>query len=142
GVGGAGLGGNGAGGYGAGGSGGNGAGGGGGEGGGALCDGAVPVLQPDGSPSGFSQCPDGTIHRVEAVSCNPAVNAPLCAGTEDVQTCTTNADCTDAPNGVCVSSAGGGFDPQSYCGCVYPCTADSDCGASQVCVCDGVANDG
>jgi hypothetical protein len=151
GVGGAGLGGNGAGGNGAGGNGaggnsagggGSGAtGGGGGEGGGTLCDGAIPVLQPDGSPSGFSQCPDGTIHRVEAVSCNPAVDAPLCAGTEDVQSCTTNADCTDAPNGVCVSSAGG-FDPQTYCGCVYPCTADSDCGASEVCVCDGVVDDG
>jgi len=123
-------------------SGGTGATGGGGGSGGsggapAVCDGALPVLEVDGSESGFYQCPDGTKHRVEAVACSPVVTAPACLGTEDVLDCTVDADCDASPNGFC-SSYGGGFDPTTYCGCVYPCATDADCMDGNVCVCNGV----
>lgn len=110
-------------------------------GGSAVCDGAVPVPASDGSDSGYMRCPDGTIHRVAALACN--TSAPACGGTEDQINCQSDAECAEAPNGRCASGTGVDFGGDySYCGCVYPCETDTDCGAGLVCVCPGVVETG
>src|SRR5439155_1371909 len=69
----------------------------------AVCAGAKPLPATDGTPSGFAQCPDGTIHRNQAVACDPVIVAPACTGTEKTITCQSDADCTAGLHGKCVS---------------------------------------
>ncbi len=101
-----------------------------------ACDSPTPILQPDGSDSGYVKCADGAVNRVAKVVC-VLQNVDTCEGTEEILGCTTAADCTDKPNGVCahilVEGPGGGT-----CGCVYPCETDDDCGGN-ACVCAGVS---
>lgn len=107
--------------------------------GGVECAGAVPIPAFDGAPSGFSQCPDGTIHRVQPVTCSVEIEVAACAGTEDYIGCVTDDECTDRPHGRCASTSYDDFGGVStQCGCVYPCADDSECSAGQVCVCGGV----
>lgn len=102
-----------------------------------VCEGAVPVAQPDGSWSGYNRCPDGTVHRVEAIAC--VLSVPQCDFLEDSVSCTSDADCNLAPNGKCGHSVYADETGSSTsCGCIYPCSTDQDCGDGQVCVCTGV----
>ena len=119
--------------------------GGGGAGGTNLCGAAEPILQPDDTESGFVKCPDGAINRDKVVDCSPAVASPTCSGNEGAISCASDADCTDAPNGVCRhvdAMAGQGGSGPDRCDCIYPCENDTDCGADEACVCDGVVDDG
>ena len=101
-----------------------------------ACDGAKPIVQPNGQPSGFAICPDGTINRVYPATCD--TTAPACDGSEDFANCSSDADCTALPNGKCAQYWGGGFEGGGlYCGCAYPCQTDNDCNGG-VCVCAGV----
>ena len=115
-------------------------GGGGGGGGGpvpiTLCEGATMILQANGQESGFAECPDGSLHRVYPATCDTSVTA--CDGSESNTQCTSDADCTEGPNGKCGRRSS---DPyyltEDVCGCIYPCETDADCGGD-VCVCAGV----
>ncbi|MCA9714554.1 MAG: hypothetical protein KC468_07685, partial [Myxococcales bacterium] len=94
-----------------------------------LCEGAVDVLQWDGTPSGFVECPNGAILREEAVVCSiePADDVKC----EFAGTCTVDADCNAQPGGQCVIDEFFG-----ECGCVYPgCESDEDCDAGMICDC-------
>lgn len=103
------------------------------------CDNATPILQPTGEPSGFVKCADGSIDRVEQVTC-VLQNKDTCMGTEETLGCTTAADCVAKPNGVCLTQQlPGGTGSVSACGCVYPCQTDADCGTGKACVCAGVS---
>jgi hypothetical protein len=96
-----------------------------------VCDNPMPLLQPEGVPTGFVQCEDGFIHRAEAVECltPQAADDPLCEAFAD--TCSTTA-CAAKPNGSCQNN---GFEG---CTCHYGCTSDAECDPGQVCACAGV----
>jgi len=108
----------------------------------AGCQGATPVLLPDGTDSGYVKCDDGTIHRASVVTCDPTISAAACAGTEPFLNCTTDADCTAMPHGKCIHQDPSFDIPDASCGCVYSCAEDADCGADAVCVCNGVVDNG
>lgn len=110
--------------------------------GGSGCQGETPVLLPDGTDSGYRKCADGTIHRANVVNCDPTIAATACQGTEVFMACTTDAECNAAPHGKCLHYEPGFDSPDPTCGCVYSCAQDADCGAGQVCVCNGVVNNG
>ncbi len=102
------------------------------------CDGAVAIKSTKGTDTGFATCPDATVHRTHAGACD-APSLPACQGTEDDATCASDADCTDGPHGVCIHQSGQGpGGVVTSCGCVYPCEADADCKAKEVCVCPEV----
>jgi hypothetical protein len=113
-------------------------------GGSAGCSDAKPILQPDGTESGYARCEDGTVHRYAALRCSTEVHAPACQGDETTVVCRVDEECTDAPFGRCIhrESSGKGGDTSTYCGCVYPCAGDDDCDPTQACVCEGVMDDG
>lgn len=104
------------------------------------CEGAVPVMTEEGTPSGVVRCPDGALDRVAPAVCEPRIGLPACpqdAGGADGG-CLTDDDCTDRPHGQCVQiPVGGGF---PFCGCRYGCTGDSDCNDGEVCICAGVVD--
>ena len=100
------------------------------------CDGATDVLL-DGLPTGYEQCPDGAINRVSAVAVDPTISAAACAGTETYTYCSTDADCTDNAYGKCATGVED-WSGATFCGCVYSCTADSDCSSGQVCAPAGI----
>lgn len=97
----------------------------------SLCENPTPVLRDTGD-TGYVQCADGAINRDFAVPCVKPVIAPACQGTEPDRLCDTHANCTDKPHGFCMSGTGMGGE---YCGCVYPCLNDGECGAGEACMC-------
>jgi hypothetical protein len=106
----------------------------------SKCRNPKPVVE-DGQPTGFVRCSDGAVNREEALDCPKLSFARGCRGDEDVRQCEADADCTEKPNGVCLTrtlSDGS----RSHCGCVYPCTNDGDCGPDQACMCPYVETDG
>lgn len=106
-----------------------------------VCEGGgEPVMALDGQYSGFKKCPDGTLHRADAVACNPDVGIFACDGTEiGPPSCATDADCTAKPNGHCGKTINIDLNGLAeICGCIYPCTSDAACDAGNVCVCAGV----
>ena len=103
------------------------------------CTGAVPIPAADGNPSGFSRCPDGTIHRNAAVACNPSTGVTPCQGTETYLSCKDDAECGGAPNARCASVLTSTFNgPETACECITPCANDADCGPKAACICAGV----
>lgn len=99
-----------------------------------ACANPVPILQTGTDvPTGFVQCDDGFVHRVEAVECvNPqAADDPLCVEFGG-GSCSTAGDCTDKLHGSCQNNMFEG------CTCKYGCTTDADCDAGQICACAGV----
>lgn len=104
------------------------------------CDDASAILQPDGSESGFHECPDGTKYRVAAVACDTTQTGTACVGDEDTTSCLTDADCTGGPNGRCFHGDNNDFgEPTTNCHCSYACGSDADCDEGQVCICAGVS---
>ena len=72
-----------------------------------VCEGSEPILQSgvEGTvPTGFERCPDGVIHRVEAVACLvPEPPGPECTLPDDgMQSCLSDADCTAGAFGRCI----------------------------------------
>ena len=53
--------------------------------------------------------------------------------------CLTDADCTEAANGLCAKKSFG--EGPSGCGCSYACARDADCAAGEACVPDGLEED-
>lgn len=105
----------------------------------AVCAGAKPLMATNGMPTGFAQCPDGTIHRNEVVACDATIDAPTCTGTEQTVSCTSDADCTMGPHGKCASvELLDDTGLTTLCGCFYACANDAECGTGNVCVCGGV----
>lgn len=98
----------------------------------------------DGKPSGktgYEKLENGTVVRHGAASCDPAITAPACKGSEDRKDCTSDAECTAGPHGKCITGTAGpgpSMSPYSFCGCVYSCATDSDCGKDQACLCGEV----
>jgi hypothetical protein len=92
-----------------------------------------PILQEDGTPTGFEQCmPDDAVVRTEPVACSdpypPSFGATCNSG---YGVCSSDADCTDAAYGSCGYPA----DITGACHCEYGCGTDADCGAGRVCMC-------
>ncbi|MFN7143108.1 MAG: ferritin-like domain-containing protein [Myxococcota bacterium] len=102
----------------------------------ALCPDGESILLADGTSSGFERCPDGAVNRVSAASFDPTIDLDACRGDEDSKTCETDTECTDRPNGKCVSDVT--FDYYTYgevsiCGCAYACETDADCDEGTAC---------
>ena len=91
-----------------------------------------PILQDDGTPSGYEQCmTDDAVHRVESVTCSDPTPPSNPACTAGYGTCSTDADCDDAPYGACGYVA----DITAACHCEYGCMTDADCDPGMVCMC-------
>lgn len=94
----------------------------------------APILQMDGSPSGFEQCmSSGAIFRTSAEVCVnpfPPSDGNSCA----YGTCFSDADCTDAPYGACELQG----DFPAECNCIYGCKSDAECGPGFACMCTPV----
>jgi hypothetical protein len=103
-----------------------------------LCANPTPVLRDSGD-TGYVQCADGAINRVFPVRCVKPITAPRCIGTEGHRSCTTDAECGDAPHGFCMHGMG---QIGEYCSCIYPCLDDSECATGQACICPDLAKNG
>ncbi|MCX4241152.1 hypothetical protein [Paraliomyxa miuraensis] len=101
------------------------------------CDPSEPILQADGSPTGFVRCSDGSFERTEAVTCTAPTPAGSCVDGSPDSVCTTDADCVANPHGVCVGVTNG--PGVTNCSCVYGCSTDADCPGGQICACGGAA---
>jgi hypothetical protein len=104
----------------------------------ALCANPTPLLR-DGQDTGYITCADGAVNRASAFACAKPVAAPACRGTEADRSCDTHANCTDRPHGFCMSGRGMRGE---YCGCVYPCLNDGECGAGEACMCPELDENG
>ncbi|MCA9658538.1 MAG: hypothetical protein KC486_09350, partial [Myxococcales bacterium] len=108
--------------------------------GGVACDGSTPIDQADvepATPSGFEMCPDGGIHRVEAVECASPATPDSCTDNSGGG-CSTADDCTEFPHGSCQQDLDfGGVLGATTCSCVYGCATDSDCADGEICRCAG-----
>ena len=109
-----------------------------------LCNGhgstAVVGLH-SGLATGYERCGDDTIHKVGPAQCDNTTPLPSCDGSDGSPDCSTDADCTEFPNGQCArgqENVLGQWVPA--CACAYPCTTDDDCGPAQVCACDGLVD--
>ena len=84
--------------------------------------------------NGFVTCEDGRVHRPAVIECPSSIVADegLEVPPDDPDDqCTRNADCTERPHGYC--AAEGQLPTRT---CHYGCTADADCGAGALCMCD------
>jgi hypothetical protein len=89
-----------------------------------------PTPLVEGQDTGYQRCASGALHRLAANTCGNKLPRDGVTCPADVGGCTSDAECTDAPNGMCHQ---GGFD--GGCSCSYGCTTDSECGDGQICVC-------
>lgn len=98
-----------------------------------------PVFLPSGQPSGYVECADGAIDRVDALSCDPGtVTGEACANPGEFASCQSDADCNAKPGGRCLTQWGEFGGDGTSCGCSYPCTTDADCDDGSVCACAGL----
>lgn len=115
----------------------------------SVCEDAEAILTKAGDSTGFFRCPDGSRHRVEAVTLPPPeLRAGDCKGTEGSRSCSTDADCTAMPYGRCIS--GNDYrmpDPDDQvegtperCDCRYSCASDADCASGEACIPGGVVS--
>jgi hypothetical protein len=104
-----------------------------------ACADARPITTASGTATGYVRCGDGAIDRDRILECRNPLRVPACQGTEQHRSCTSDAECTDAPHGFC---RGGVGQIGSYCSCVYPCHSDAECAPDQACICPDVGEDG
>jgi hypothetical protein len=97
----------------------------------AECEDPTPIMQTGTDiPSGYVECANGIIHRVEEVEClNPENTDDSGCGPAD---CTSAADCTEGAYPSCKLNG------YIVCDCVYGCVTDADCPAGYACACAGV----
>lgn len=89
-----------------------------------------PILQEDGSPSGFEQCMNGDTVRTSAQTCtdpHPVSDGSTC----NYGYCFSDEDCKEKPYGACQLQD----DLPPNCGCEYGCTNDAECGPGFACLC-------
>jgi hypothetical protein len=100
---------------------------------GGMSQDCQPILQDDGTPTGFEACTsDDSVVRTSSVTCSdpyPPSDGVTCQAGYGV--CSSDDDCTDAPFGSCGYVA----DITAQCQCEYGCVTDADCGSGQVCMC-------
>lgn len=84
--------------------------------------------QPWGA--GYERCGNGTLHRTSVETCANGLPRAVLPDLPPGD-CTTDADCTELPNGYC--SVSDGDSVVAYC--AYGCVTDADCGAGSICVC-------
>ncbi|HEV8548356.1 MAG TPA: ferritin-like domain-containing protein, partial [Polyangiaceae bacterium] len=114
-----------------------------GQGGGSGTAGTGATLHacvPTGEPrDGIESCDNGSVHRASARACTQAPRAEGGAGGEggappsSSGKCQTDADCSAAAHGYCISilaSPG----PVSH-QCIYGCETDADCSSGSICAC-------
>jgi len=117
------------------------------------CKSPETLLDDEGDPTGYEQCADGTINRVEVVTVALELPGETCEGTEADLQCTTDSDCTAWGIGRCITGdhdddsyyGGSYYDTgadSSYCGCIYGCTTDADCPEDEACVPPGILETG
>lgn len=87
-----------------------------------------------GNPTGFVECDGGWLHRPAAGTCQSYLPRDTTIKGFAPGECTSDSDCTDAPNGYCTLSSEG-FNPSETTVCAYGCTKDSECGVDGMCVC-------
>jgi hypothetical protein len=102
----------------------------------SKCEDPTRIMR-GGKDTGYVHCLDGAINRARALPCPDPINATACEGTEMRRSCETDAECTDKPHGFCMSGHG---QAGTYCGCIYPCMSDAECGAGQACMCPILAH--
>ena len=100
---------------------------------GAVDSGCAPVLGPKGADTGFETCDDGTRRRRAAVQCPPpeTTDTDVCGDCVGPYCCTSDADCTQAPNGLCANA----HHLSGLCGCIFGCQKDADCEQGSICDC-------
>lgn len=97
-------------------------------------------IDPVDLGGGYVRCADGGTDRVADLAQDPtAGRLPACALDEDYLGCTTDAECTDGPNGRCshfddLWDSGDSGDSGDSCGCTYACATDADCGVGEACL--------
>ena len=112
---------------------------------GSLCKESTPILDASGTATGFERCADGAIHRASIEPVDPTIDAAACDGTEIEQSCSTDADCDDGPNGKCISGVSndyGYYESVTACDCAYACASDAECDDGEVCLPVGVVETG
>jgi hypothetical protein len=85
---------------------------------------------------GIVRCADGRINRISGGTFDPTIDAPGCAGTEQLIYCSSDAECS-GPNAKCISDMVYVDDtpnPSTVCTCVNSCASDSDCNPGAVCM--------
>jgi len=108
------------------------------DGGTTGCEGAAPILDASGAETGYVRCADGAIDRVGTRTWpDGSALVAVCEGTEEDLRCETDAECTARAGGQCAHQESWGY---TFCSCFYPCTADTDCDAGEVCLGDGVVS--
>ena len=103
-----------------------------------ICVNPTPVLNTEGDSSGYVRCEQGITLKVDETQCSLPTELNLCNGTEMDFSCRSDAECTDGPNGRCLSYSYdniGGKELYTACGCRYFCTQDSDCTSDYTCDC-------
>ncbi len=97
-----------------------------------TCDDPVAVLV-DGKDTGYDTCAAGQTRRREAKACPSALpRAAACNSGGGADSCKTDSECNDKPNGYCAAASG---NQAPGCSCAYGCTTDADCGADAICLC-------
>ncbi|MEZ4449713.1 MAG: hypothetical protein R3B09_09545 [Nannocystaceae bacterium] len=90
-----------------------------------TCDAPAPLVQYDGSPSGFVRCSNGVIHRTDAAACTVPPAPPPCETLPGAE-CTSHEAC-GGPLGFC----------DANCLCTSACITDADCAEGEFCLCTG-----
>jgi hypothetical protein len=90
-----------------------------------------PILQEDGTPTGFEACmSEDAVIRTSSATCSDHYPPGGDCGA-GYGVCSSDADCTDRPYGSCGYAA----DIVAACHCEYGCVSDADCGSGQICMC-------
>jgi len=104
-----------------------------------VCDDPTQIVQAGGEPSGFVECSDGFIHRLERVTCAEPKEQAACDFTPGkAPECLVDGDCTQGAYGSCGRAE---FWPSQTCECHYGCASDADCEPGHICACSGVVGE-